>query len=200
MLVKTQVRSWTVKAMEISLKSKYQDIKPKLKENYNYNNVMAIPKLKKIVLNMGLGSESRDDSKVIERASKELALIALQRPVVTKAKKSVSNFKLRAGMPIGLKVTLRGNRMWIFLDKLINVALPRVRDFRGLKLNSFDGRGNYSLGIREQLIFPEITYDMIDKSRGMDVAIITTAETDEEAKSLLELLGMPFKESRTHGN
>ena len=183
--------------MEISLKSKYQDIKPKLKEQYNYSNVMATPKLEKIVLNMGLGSEARDDSKVIERANKEFSLIALQRPVVTKAKKSVSNFKLRAGMPIGLKTTLRGDRMWIFLDKLINVALPRVRDFRGLKLNSFDGRGNYSLGIREQLIFPEITYDMIDKTRGMDVTIITTAKTDEEAKSLLEFLGMPFKESRT---
>ncbi len=186
--------------MEISLKSKYQDIKPKLKEHYNYSNVMAIPRLEKIVLNMGLGSEARDDSKVIERATKELSLIALQRPVVTKAKKSVSNFKLRAGMPIGLKVTLRGDRMWIFFDKLINIALPRVRDFRGLKLNSFDGRGNYSLGVREQLIFPEITYDMVDKARGMDVVIITTAKTDEEAKSLLELLGMPFKESRSHGN
>ncbi len=186
--------------MEIALKSKYQDIRPKLKEHFNYANVMAIPKLEKVVLNMGLGSEVRDDAKAIERASKELSLIALQRPVVTKAKKSVSNFKLRIGMPIGLKATLRGNKMWIFLDKLINVALPRVRDFRGLKSNSFDGRGNYSLGIHEQLIFPEITYDMVDKTRGVDIAIITTAKTDEEAKSLLELLGMPFKESGTHGN
>ncbi len=186
--------------MEIALKSRYQDMRPKLKESFNYENVMAIPKLKKVVLNMGLGTEVRDDSKLIERASKELALIALQRPVISKAKKSVSNFKLRTGMPIGLKATLRGKKMWIFLDKLINIALPRVRDFRGLKLNSFDGRGNYSLGIREQLIFPEITYDMVDKARGMDISIITTAKTDEEAKSLLELLGMPFKESRTHGN
>lgn len=186
--------------MDIALKSKYQDIKPKLKETYNYTNVMAIPRLEKIVLNMGLGSDVRDDSKVIESATKELSLIALQRPVVTKAKKSVSNFKLRVGMPIGLKVTLRGNKMWVFLDKLINIALPRVRDFRGLKPNSFDGRGNYSLGIREQLIFPEVTYDMVDKARGMDITITTTAATDEEAKNLLELLGMPFKESRIHGN
>ena len=189
-----------ISTMELALKTRYQDAQPKLKEKYDYDNAMAIPKLEKIVLNMGLGSESREDTKVIEKARKELALIALQRPVVTKAKKSVSNFKIRVDMPIGLKVTLRGNRMWIFLDKLINIALPRVRDFRGLKTNSFDGRGNYSLGIKEQLIFPEITYDMLDQTRGMDISIITTAKTDEEAKSLLDLLGMPFKEGAVHGN
>jgi large subunit ribosomal protein L5 len=151
-----------------------------------------VPRVEKIVINMGVG-EAREDSKVLERASKELGQIALQRPVITKAKKSVSNFKVRAGMAIGLKVTLRGTRMWAFLDKLINVALPRVRDFRGVSANSFDGRGNYSLGIREQLVFPEINYDQVDATRGMDITIVTTAESDEEARSLLEFLGMPFR-------
>lgn len=180
-------------ATSVALKEQYKDsVVAALKERYNYDNVMAVPKLEKIVINMGLG-EAREDSKVIERASKELAQIALQRPVTNRAKKSVSNFKLRAGMPIGLKVTLRGDRMWIFLEKLIGVALPRVRDFRGINPNSFDGRGNYSLGLREQLVFPEITYDQIDNVRGMDIAIVTTAKTDEEAKALLELLGMPFR-------
>lgn len=180
-------------SMEIGLRTRYRsDIVPALKERHNYSNVMAIPKPEKIVLNMGLG-EAREDSKVIERATRELTLIALQRPVVTKAKKSVSNFKLRAGMPIGLKVTLRGDRMWVFLEKLIHLALPRVRDFRGVSANSFDGRGNYSLGVREQMVFPEISYDQVDQQRGLDITIVTSASSDEEARSLLELLGMPFR-------
>lgn len=175
------------------LRERYKnEVRAALQERYDYANVMAVPRVEKIVINMGLG-EAREDSKVLERASKELAQITLQRPVVTKAKKSVSNFKLRAGMPIGLKVTLRGDRMWTFLDKLISVALPRVRDFRGVSANAFDGRGNYNLGLREQLVFPELTYDQIDGIRGMDIAIITSAETDEEARGLLELLGMPFR-------
>jgi len=180
-------------SIKVALRERYRsEVTNGLKERHSYDNVMAIPKLEKIVLNMGLG-EARDDSKVIERASREMSLIALQRPVVTKAKKSVSNFKLRAGMPIGLKVTLRGDRMWVFLEKLINLALPRVRDFRGVNPNSFDGRGNYTLGIREQIVFPEISYDQIDRQRGLDITIVTSAETDEEARSLLELLGMPFR-------
>ncbi len=177
----------------VGLRQNYKDnVVSAMQERHNYANVMAIPKLEKIVINMGLG-EARDDSKVLERASRELAQIALQRPVVTRTKKSVSNFKVRAGMPIGLKVTLRGDRMWVFLEKLINVALPRVRDFRGINPNAFDGRGNYNLGLREQIVFPELSYDQIDATRGMDIAIITTAETDEEARNLLELLGMPFR-------
>ncbi len=180
--------------MKIALRDKYNsEIKAAMQERHEYKNVMAIPRLEKIVLNMGLGDEVREDSKVLEQATKQLTAIALQRPVVTKAKKSVSNFKLREGMPIGLKVTLRGDRMWIFLEKLVNVALPRVRDFRGINGNSFDGRGNFSLGIREQLIFPELSYDQIDRTRGMDVVIVTSSSTDEEARSLLELLGMPFR-------
>ena len=179
--------------VDVALRSRYQqEVRQSMQERHNYSNVMAVPKLEKIVINIGLG-EARDDSKVIERASRELAQIALQRPVVTKAKKSVSNFKLRAGMPIGLKVTLRGERMWVFLEKLINVALPRVRDFRGVNPNAFDGRGNYTLGLREQLVFPEISIDQVDATRGMDISIVTTAQTDEEARSLLELLGMPFR-------
>lgn len=176
----------------LPIKERYGQVKGQLVERHGYSNPMAIPRVEKIVINMGLG-EAREDSKVLERASKELGQIALQRPVVTKAKKSVSNFKLRAGMAIGLKVTLRGTRMWAFLDKLINVALPRVRDFRGISANSFDGRGNYSLGVREQLVFPEINYDQVDTTRGMDITIVTTAESDEEARSLLEFLGMPFR-------
>jgi large subunit ribosomal protein L5 len=179
--------------VDVALKKRYHnEVKPALQERHGYTNVMAIPKLEKIVINVGLG-EARDDSKVIERASRELAQIALQRPVVTRAKKSVSNFKVRTGMPIGLKVTLRGDRMWVFLEKLINVALPRVRDFRGVNPNAFDGRGNYNLGLREQLVFPELSIDQVDGTRGMDIAIITTAQSDEEARSLLELLGMPFR-------
>lgn len=177
----------------VALRQKYKDsVIDELKKKHEYPNVMAVPKLEKITLNMGLG-EARDDSKILEKASKELAQVALQRPVITKAKKSVSNFKLRAGMPIGVMVTLRGDRMWIFLEKLINIALPRVRDFRGVNPNSFDGRGNYTMGIREQLVFPEISYDQIDSVRGMNISVVTTAETDEEARDLLELLGMPFR-------
>jgi len=177
----------------VALRQKYKDsVIDELKKKHEYPNVMAVPKLEKVTLNMGLG-EARDDSKILEKASKELAQVALQRPVITKAKKSVSNFKLRAGMPIGVMVTLRGDRMWIFLEKLINIALPRVRDFRGVNPNSFDGRGNYTMGIREQLVFPEISYDQIDSVRGMNISIVTTAETDEEARDLLELLGMPFR-------
>ncbi len=176
----------------LPIKERYEQVKSQLVERHGYSNPMAVPRVEKIVINMGLG-EAREDSKVLERASRDLAQIALQRPVVTKAKKSVSNFKVRAGMAIGLKVTLRGTRMWAFLDKLINVALPRVRDFRGISANSFDGRGNYSLGVREQLVFPEINYDQVDATRGMDITIVTTAESDEEARSLLEFLGMPFR-------
>jgi large subunit ribosomal protein L5 len=178
--------------VDLPIKRRYRDVLPQLTERHGYGNVMAVPKVEKIVVNMGLG-EAKDDSKVLEKASRELANITLQRPVVTKAKKSVSNFKLRAGMPIGLKVTLRGERMWAFLDKLINITLPRVRDFRGVNPNAFDGRGNYSLGLREQLVFPEINFDQVDATRGMDITIVTSADTDEEARSLLELLGMPFR-------
>lgn len=180
-------------AIKVALRDTYKEkIVPQLTERHNYDNIMAVPKLEKIVLNMGLG-ESKDDSKILEKASRELSQVALQRPVITRAKKSVSNFKLRAGMPIGVMVTLRGERMWIFLEKLINIALPRVRDFRGVSPNSFDGRGNYSMGVREQLIFPELSFDSVDSVRGMDVTIVTTADTDEEGRSLLEFLGMPFR-------
>ncbi|MCA9839369.1 MAG: 50S ribosomal protein L5 [Trueperaceae bacterium] len=179
-------------AVKVQLREIYKDkVVSALKEQHGYDNPMAIPGLEKIVINMGLG-EAKDDSKIIEKASKELAQLALQRPVVTKAKKSVSNFKIRAGMPVGIMVTLRGDRMWIFLEKLINIALPRVRDFRGVNPNSFDGRGNYSLGVREQLVFPEISFDNTE-TRGMDITIVTSAKTDEEARSLLEHLGMPFR-------
>jgi large subunit ribosomal protein L5 len=178
--------------VDLPIKRRYAAVVPELQERHGYGNVMAVPRVEKIVLNMGVG-EAREDAKLLEKASRDLALIALQRPVVTKAKKSVSNFKVRAGMNVGLKVTLRRERMWAFLDKLVNVALPRVRDFRGISGNAFDGRGNYSLGLKEQLVFPEISYDQIDATRGMDITIVTTAKTDEEAKSLLELLGMPFR-------
>jgi len=178
--------------VDIPLKRRYVEVQPTMRERHGYTNVMAMPRLEKIVLNMGVG-EAREDSKLLEKASRDLAQIALQRPVVTRAKKSVSNFKIRAGMPVGLKVTLRGERMWAFLDKLVNVTLPRVRDFRGVNPNAFDGRGNYSLGLREQLVFPEISFDQVDATRGLDITIVTTAKTDEEAKSLLELLGMPFR-------
>ncbi len=178
----------------LQLKEKYQnEVRPALVEEFGYSSVMAAPRIVKIVVNEGLGSAARDDSKAIDKAAKELALITLQKPVVTKAKKSISNFKLRQGMPIGVKVTLRGDRMWVFLDKLINVSLPRLRDFRGINPNAFDGRGNYNLGIKEQLIFPEITYDMVDRTRGMDITIVTTARNDEEARALLQKLGMPFR-------
>ncbi|MBQ9949146.1 MAG: 50S ribosomal protein L5 [Clostridia bacterium] len=173
------------------LKLKYKEIVPQLIERFGYKNPMEVPKLVKIVMNMGLGAD-KDNPKGIEAAVGDLAIIAGQKPVITKAKKSVANFKVRQGMNIGAKVTLRGDRMFYFADKLINIVLPRVRDFRGVSDSSFDGRGNYAMGLKEQLIFPEINYDDVDKVRGMDIVFVTTAKTDEEAKALLELLGMPF--------
>ena len=160
-------------------------------KKFSYKNKLEVPKIEKIVVNMGLG-EAKDNAKVIESATKDMAIFTGQKPIVTKAKKSVAAFKLRQGMPIGCKVTLRGDKMYSFADRLISIALPRVRDFRGISPDSFDGRGNYTLGIKEQLIFPEIHYDQIDKIRGMDVVFVTTAQTDEEARELLRLFGMPF--------
>ncbi|MFA5527930.1 MAG: 50S ribosomal protein L5 [Peptostreptococcales bacterium] len=160
-------------------------------EKFKYDNVMEVPTLDKVVINMGLG-ETKDNTKALEAAVEELAIIAGQKPVITKAKKSVANFKLREGMSVGAKVTLRGDKMYEFVDKLFNIALPRVRDFRGVNRNSFDGRGNYSMGIKEQLIFPEINFDKVDKVRGMDIIFVTTAKTDEEAQELLAQMGMPF--------
>lgn len=160
-------------------------------EKFKYKNVMEVPKLEKITVNMGLG-EAKDNAKIMETAVQELALITGQKPVVTKARKSIANFKVRQGMSIGAKVTLRGENMYEFADKLFNIALPRVRDFKGVSRNSFDGRGNYAMGIKEQLIFPEITYDQVDMIKGMNIVFTTTAKTDEEAQTLLELLGMPF--------
>lgn len=180
--------------MAARLEEKYlKEVVPALNEQFKYKNPMMIPKIEKIVLNMGVG-DAVGDSKALESAVRDMTVIAGQKPVVTKAKKSIAAFKIRQGMPIGCKVTLRRDRMWHFLDKLINVALPRIRDFRGVSPRSFDGRGNYSLGVREQLIFPEINYDDIDKVRGMDITIVTTAKTDEEAYALLKHLGMPFRE------
>ena len=174
------------------LKTKYnEEVVPALQEKFKYENVMQIPKLDKIILNMGLGSE-KDNPKGIEKAVEELSNIAGQKAVITKAKKSVANFKVREGMNIGAKVTLRGDRMYYFADKLMNIVLPRGRDFRGVSDKSFDGRGNYAMGVREQLIFPEINYDDVDKTRGMNIVFVTSAQTDEEAKELLALLGMPF--------
>jgi large subunit ribosomal protein L5 len=163
-----------------------------LKEKFNYSNVMEVPKLEKVTINMGLG-EAKDNAKVMESAVEEIALISGQKPVITKAKKSIANFKVRQGMPVGAKVTLRGDNMYEFVDKLFNISLPRVRDFKGVSKNSFDGRGNYSMGIKEQLIFPEINYDKVDMIKGMNIVFTTTAKTDEEAQALLELLGMPFE-------
>ena len=175
------------------LKEKYQsEIAAEMQKKFQYKNVMQIPKLDKIVINMGVG-EAKDNAKALEGAVKDLTIIAGQKPVITKAKKSVANFKIREGMNIGCKVTLRGEKMYDFLDRLVNLALPRVRDFRGVNPDAFDGRGDYALGIKEQLIFPEIEYDKIDKVRGMDVIFVTTAKTDEEARELLTLFGMPFK-------
>ena len=168
-----------------------QEAAPALMKKFNYESVMQIPKLDKIVVNVGAG-EAKENAKVIDTISADLAAITGQKPMVCKAKKSVANFKLRAGMNIGLKVTLRGERMYEFMDRLFNVALPRVRDFRGIDPNSFDGRGNYNLGVREQLIFPEIDFDKVDKVRGMDICFVTTAATDEEARELLALMGAPF--------
>ena len=175
-----------------NLKKLYQDeVAPALMQKFGYKSVMQIPRLEKIVLNVGC-SEARENAKVLDAVVSDLTAITGQKAVVTKAKKSVANFKLREGMPIGAKVTLRGNKMWEFLDRLFNVALPRVRDFRGISADSFDGRGNYALGVKEQLIFPEINYDDVDKVRGMDIVFVTTAQTDEEARELLKLVGAPF--------
>ncbi|NMA05245.1 MAG: 50S ribosomal protein L5 [Acholeplasmataceae bacterium] len=174
------------------LRNHYENIKPNLMKTFNYTSVMEVPKIEKIVINMGVG-DAVQNPKVLDDAVNELALISGQKPVVNKAKKSVANFKLREGMAIGCKVTLRGMRMYHFLDKLISIALPRVRDFRGVSKESFDGRGNYTLGIKEQLIFPEIRYDDVKKVRGMDIVIVTTAKTDEEGRELLKELGMPFR-------
>ena len=168
------------------------EIMDAMKNKFGYKNVMQIPKLEKIVINMGVG-EARENAKVLDAAVKDLETISGQKAVVTRAKKSVANFKLREGMPIGCKVTLRGEKMYEFTDRLVNLALPRVRDFRGVNPDAFDGRGNYALGIKEQLIFPEIEYDKVDKVRGMDIIFVTTANTDEEARELLTLFGMPFK-------
>ncbi len=167
------------------------DVAPALMKKFEYKSVMQIPKIDKVVINVGAG-EAKENSKVIDAISKDLGIITGQKPVVCRAKKSVANFKLREGMPIGVKVTLRGEKMYEFIDRLFSLALPRVRDFRGINPNSFDGRGNYSMGVKEQLIFPEIEYDKIDKVRGMDITFITTAKTDEEARELLTLMGAPF--------
>ncbi|MDU2219547.1 MAG: 50S ribosomal protein L5 [Klebsiella michiganensis] len=179
--------------MTSRLKEKYtNEVVPFLVERFKYENIMQVPRLEKIVLNMGLGS-SKENPKAIESAVKELETITGQHPIVTKARKSIANFKLREGMNVGVKVTLRGEKMYDFLDKFMNISLPRVRDFRGVSSKSFDGRGNYAVGIKEQLIFPEIEYDMVDQIRGMDIVVVTTANTDEEAKELLGKMGMPFK-------
>ena len=167
------------------------EIREQMMKKFGYKNIMQVPKLDKIVVNMGIG-EARENEKILDAAARDMAIITGQKPVITKAKKSIANFKIREGMPIGCKVTLRGDRMYEFLDRLVNLALPRVRDFRGVNPNSFDGRGNYALGIKEQLIFPEIEYDQIDKVRGMDIIFTTTANTDEEARELLRLFNMPF--------
>ena len=178
--------------MASRLQEKYmKEVATALMEKFGYKNVMEIPKLNKIVINMGIG-DARENPKGLEKGVEELEMISGQKPVITKARKSVANFKLREGMPIGTKVTLRADKMFYFMDKLVSVSLPRVRDFRGVNPNAFDGRGNYALGVKEQLIFPEIEYDKIDKVRGMDIIFVTTAKTDEEARELLKLLGMPF--------
>lgn len=180
--------------MAARLKEAYKsEIAPALMKKFEYKSVMQIPKLDKIVLNVGCG-EARENSKVVDAIVNDLGIITGQKPVICRAKKSVANFKLREGMPIGVKVTLRGDKMYEFLDRFFNLALPRVRDFRGINPNSFDGRGNYAMGVKEQLIFPEIDYDKIDAVRGMDIIMVTTANTDEEARELLKLLGAPFSE------
>ena len=177
------------------LKDQYrEEIAPALKERFGIENPMRVPRLEKIVVNMGVG-EAAQNSRALDGAMEDLAKITGQKPQLRRARKSIAGFKIREGMPVGARVTLRGERMWEFLDRLISVALPRVRDFRGISPNSFDGRGNFALGLREQLIFPEISYDSIDATRGLDVAVVTTAQTDEEARELLRLLGMPFRES-----
>lgn len=175
------------------LKERYvQEVSPALQESLNLSNPMEIPRLMKVVVNVGVG-EALDETKALDAAVNDITQITGQRPVVTKARKSIANFKLREGRAIGVKVTLRGQRMWAFLDRLMNIALPRVRDFRGVSPNSFDGRGNYTLGLREQLVFPEIDYDSVDKVRGLEVTIVTTARNDDEGRQLLDMLGMPFR-------
>lgn len=176
------------------LKERYEErYIPALMEEFNYSNVMQVPRIKKVVVNIGMG-EALQNAKALDRATEDIMTITGQRPIVTRSRKSIANFHLREGQPVGLKVTLRGHRMWSFLDRLMNVALPRQRDFRGISPDSFDGHGNYTLGLSEQLVFPEINYDNIDKVRGMEVTIVTSAETDEEGRRLLSLLGMPFKQ------
>lgn len=175
------------------LRERYKkEIVPALMKRFNYNNVMQVPKLEKVIINMGLG-EAIQNIKILDASTSELAAITGQRPIVTKARRSIAQFKVRTGMPIGCMVTLRKHRMYYFLDRLINIALPRVRDFKGLSPNSFDGRGNYTLGIREQLIFPEVDYDKVEKAKGMNISIVTTAKTDEEGLELLRMMGMPFR-------
>lgn len=177
------------------LQEKYNnEVVSAMTEQFNYTNRMEVPRLEKVVINMGVG-EAKDNPKALESAVRDLEIISGQKPVVTHARKSIANFKLREGMKVGTKVTLRGQRMFDFLDKFMNIALPRVRDFRGVSASSFDGRGNYAIGIKEQLIFPEIEYDKVDSIRGLDIVIVTTAQTDEEAKVLLEKMGMPFKKA-----
>jgi len=179
--------------MAARLRERYRaELLPALMKEFNYTNVMAVPKLEKIVLNMGVGREAQNNPKVFDQAVMELSTITGQKPVITKAKKSIAAFKLRTGMPIGVSVTLRGDRMYEFLDRLINAVLPRVRDFRGVSPRSFDGRGNYTLGIKDQLIFPEIDFNKVDRTRGMNICIVTTAKTDEEGRALLRQFGMPF--------
>ena len=175
------------------LKERYsKDVVPALKKEFGYTNVMAIPKIQKVVVNMGLG-EATQNAKIVDTGADEIARVTGQKPVITRAKKSIAQFKVRKGMPIGTMVTLRGERMWEFLDRLISVALPRVRDFRGVSTRGFDGRGNYTLGLKDQLLFPEIDYMKVDKARGMNVSVVTTAKTDEEARKLLQFIGMPFR-------
>jgi large subunit ribosomal protein L5 len=177
------------------LKEKYQrEVMPALREQFGYKNVMEVPKVTKVTLNMGIG-EGTHDAKAIEEAALQLGLISGQKAELRRARKSVANFKLRAGMPVGLRVTLRGDRMYELLDRIVSIALPRIRDFRGVAPGGFDGRGNFNLGVKEQIIFPEIEYDKIDKVRGLDIAITTTAKTDDEGRALLKLMGMPFRES-----
>jgi large subunit ribosomal protein L5 len=175
------------------LQERYQnEVRDQLQREFELRNVMQVPRVEKIVVNVGVGSETQNDSKALDAAVSDLTIITGQKPVIAKARKSIANFKLREGKPIGVKVTLRGQRMWAFLDRLVNVALPRVRDFRGVPAEAFDGRGNYTLGLREQLVFPEIEYDKIDKVRGMEITVVTSARNDEQGRRLLQLLGMPF--------
>jgi large subunit ribosomal protein L5 len=181
--------------MNARLKDKYtKEVIPALKKEFGYTNIMAVPKLEKVVINMGLG-EATANAKLVDTGADELARITGQKPVVRRAKKSIAAFKVRKGMPIGTMVTLRGERMWEFLDRLISIALPRVRDFKGVSPKGFDGRGNYTLGLRDQLLFPEIDYMKVDKARGMNVSVVTTAKTDEEARKLLQFIGVPFRQS-----